>query len=91
MLESICLGIIYKNLYNSFKDDEYKVGINKLASVAVLAHQNFFKGYQIATSYFLKSPNISSAIKADILSFAYVESLYHDTIANSKYAKHYEN
>ena len=39
----------------------------------------------------MKSPNISAQIKSDILSFSYVESLYHDTIANNKYAKHYEN
>ena len=72
MLESVCLGVIYKNLFNSFKDDEYKIGIDKLAAVANLAATNFFKGYQIANNFFMKSPNISSAIKADILSFAYV-------------------
>lgn len=39
----------------------------------------------------MKSSNISNNIKQQLLSFAYVESLYHDVIANSKYAKYYEN
>ncbi len=39
----------------------------------------------------MKSSNISNNIKSELLSFAYVESLYHDVIANSKYAKYYEN
>lgn len=39
----------------------------------------------------MKSSNINNSIKSELLSFAYVESLYHDVIANSKYAKYYEN
>lgn len=78
-------------MYELFRDDEYKHGINKVASLAVLAHDNFYKGYQIATQYFMKSTHISNAIKSDVLSFSYVESLYYDVIANSKSAKYYEN
>jgi len=39
----------------------------------------------------MKSSSISNSIKSELLSFAYVESLYHDVIGNSKYAKYYEN
>lgn len=78
-------------MYELFKEDEYKHGINKIASLAVLANDNFYKAYQIATQYFMKSSHISNNIKADLLSFAYVESLYFDVIANSKSAKYYEN
>lgn len=91
MLECLSLGIIYKSMFDMFKEDEYKHGINKIASLAVLAQENFYKAYQIGVQFFMKSSNISNNIKSELLSFAYVESLYHDVIANSKYAKHYEN
>lgn len=91
MLESLSLGIVYKCMFDIFKDDEFKLGINKIAVLASLAKENFFKAYQIGTQFFMKSSNISNAIKSELLSFAYVESLYHDVIANSKFAKFYEN
>ena len=72
-----------------FKEDEYKLGINKIGSLAALAQENFFKAYQIGVQFFMKSSNISNNIKNELLSFSYVESLYHDVIANTKYAKHY--
>ena len=59
-------------MYELFKDDEYKHGIDKVASLAVLAHDHFYKGYQIATQYFMKSSHISHSIKSDLLSFSYV-------------------
>lgn len=83
-------GLIYKNLFNLFKEDEYKIGIDKIASLAGLAQKNFLRGYEIATAYFMKSSNISAAVKSEILSFAYVESLYHDLMFNTRLAKHYE-
>lgn len=67
------------------------MGINKIASLAALAQENFYKAYQIGVQFFMKSSNISNNIKTELLSFAYVESLYHDVITNTKYAKHYEN
>lgn len=78
-------------MFELFKDDEYKIGINKIASLAVLAQDHFYKAYQLGTQFFMKSSNINNSIKAEILSFSYVESLYHDVIANSKFAKYYEN
>ncbi len=38
----------------------------------------------------MKSSNIKATIKTEILSLAYVESLYHDLMFNSRLAKHYE-
>ena len=39
----------------------------------------------------MKSSNISNSIKSELLAFTYVESLYHDVIANTKYAKYHDN
>ena len=64
MLESLSLGIIYKCMFDIFKEDEFKHGINKIASLASLAQENFFKAYQIGTQFFMKSSNISNAIKS---------------------------
>lgn len=89
MLECLSLGIVYKSMFEMFKEDEYKLGINKIGSLAALAQENFFKAYQIGVQFFMKSSNISNNIKTELLSFSYVESLYHDVIANAKYAKHY--
>jgi hypothetical protein len=38
----------------------------------------------------MKSSNIKATIKTEILSLAYVESLYHDLMFNSRLAKYYE-
>ena len=38
----------------------------------------------------MKSSNIKPAIKSELLSFAYVESLYHDLMFNTRYAKFFE-
>ena len=84
------LGIFYKNLFNLFKEDEYKLGIDKIASIAGLAQKNFFHAYEVANAYFMKSSNIKATIKTEILSYSYVESLYHDLMFNSRLAKHYE-
>jgi len=37
----------------------------------------------------MKSSYISAQLKSELLSFAYVESLYHDAMFNTKYAKYY--
>lgn len=37
----------------------------------------------------MKSSNISNQLKSELLSFAYVEALYHDAMFNTKYAKYY--
>jgi len=57
------LGIFYKNLFNLFKEDEYKLGIDKIASIAGLAQKNFYHAYEIACAYFMKSSNIKPVIK----------------------------
>ena len=84
------IGIFYKNLFNLFKEDEYKLGIDKIASIAGLAQKNFFHAYEVANAYFMKSSNTKATIKTEILSYSYVESLYHDLMFNSRLAKHYE-
>ena len=65
------------------------MGISKIASLAGLAKQHFFHGYEIANAYFMKSSNIKATVKTEILSYAYVESLYHDLMFNTKMAKYY--
>ena len=44
----------------------------------------------MANAYFMKSSNIKASIKTEILSYAYVESLYHDLMFNSRLAKYYQ-
>jgi hypothetical protein len=83
-------GVFYKNLFNLFKEDEYKLGIDKIASIAGLAQKHYFRAYEVANAYFMKSSNIKATIKTEILSYAYVESLYHDLMFNSRLAKYYE-
>lgn len=38
----------------------------------------------------MQSSYISNKIKSELLSFAYVEALYHDAMLNTKYAKYYK-
>ena len=89
-MESLAQGIFYKNLFNIFKEDEYKLGIDKIASLAGLAQKNFYHGHEVANTYFMKSSYIKPAIKNEILSLSYVESLYHDLMYNTRLAKYYE-
>jgi len=51
-------------LFNLFKEDEYKLGINNIASIAGLAQKNFFNAYTIGTQFFIKSSNIPASIKS---------------------------
>lgn len=37
----------------------------------------------------MKSSHINAQLKSELLSFAYVEALYHDAMFNTKYAKYY--
>lgn len=90
ILESLSQGIFYKNLFNIFKEDEYKLGIDKIASLAGLAQKNFYHGHEVANTYFMKSSYIKPAVKNEILSLSYVESLYHDLMYNTRLAKYYE-
>lgn len=90
VLESLSQGYFYKNLFNIFKEDEYKLGIDKIASLAGLAQKNFYHAHEVANTYFMKSSNIKAAVKTEILSLAYVESLYHDLMFNTRLAKYYE-
>lgn len=64
ILEAFCQGIFYKNLFNIFKQDEYKLGIDKIASVAGLAQKNFYRAHEIASAYFMKSSYIKPLIKS---------------------------
>jgi len=89
MLELLSQGLIYKNLFNIFKEDEFKLGINNIASIAGEAQKKFYNAYQIGVQFFMKSSNISAQLKSELLSFAYVEALYHDAMFNTKYAKYY--
>ena len=46
-----------------FKEDEYKLGIAKIASLAGLAQNHFYHAYEVANAYFMKSSNIKAQIK----------------------------
>jgi hypothetical protein len=59
-------------MFKIFKENEYKIGIDKVASLAGLAQKNFYHAYEIASAYFMKSSSIKPAVKAEILSLAYV-------------------
>lgn len=72
ILESLSLGVFYKNLFNLFKEDEYKLGIDKIASIAGLAQKHFYHGYEIAKAYFMKSSYIKPLVKTEVLGYAYV-------------------
>jgi hypothetical protein len=50
-------------MFNIFKDDEYKLGIDKVASLAGLAQRNFYHSYEVASVYFMKSSNIKPTVK----------------------------
>ena len=89
ILQAFCQGIFYKNLFNICKEDEYKFGIDKIASVAGLGQKCFYRAHEIASAYFMKSSHIKPLLKNQILSLAYVESLYHDLMFNTRLAKYY--
>jgi hypothetical protein len=72
MLELLSQGVIYKNLFNLFKEDEYKLGINNIASIAGEAQKKFYNAYQIGVQYFMQSSYIPGNLKSELLSFAYV-------------------
>lgn len=61
-----------------------------MALLAGLAQKHFYQAYGVAASYFMQSSFIKPTIKAELLAFAYVESLYHDLMLNTRYAKYYE-
>jgi hypothetical protein len=39
----------------------------------------------------MTSSTINAKLKSELLSFAYVEALYHDAMTNTKYAKYYQH
>ena len=90
VLEALVQGIYYKNVFNIFKEDEYKLGIDKIAAVAGLAQKNFFRAYEVGSAYFMKSSYVPGTIKTEVMSLSYVEALYHDAMFNSRLAKYYE-
>ena len=89
IIENLCLGLIYKCLYNTFRSSEYKLGINKIASICQVANKHFLKAYSVAANFFMNPSGISDKTKTELLSIAYIESLYFDVLANIKYAKYY--
>lgn len=63
-----------------------------MASIASVANKHFYKAFGIGSGYFTKQPSgISENIKTELLSMAFVESLYFDVITNVKLAKYYSN
>jgi hypothetical protein len=91
MLQNLCMGVIYKCLFNTFRESEYKLGINKIAAIAATAAKYYNKAYNAGTAFFQNPSGISDKTKTELLSLSYLESLYFDTVANTKYAKHYNN
>ena len=89
IIENLCLGLIYKCLYNTFRSNEYKIGINKIAAICQMANQYFLKAYSVASNFFMNPSGITDKTKTELLSIAYIESLYFDVLANTKYAKYY--
>jgi hypothetical protein len=45
MLYNLCMGLIYKCLFNTFKESEFKLGINKIAAISGMAAKYYFKAY----------------------------------------------
>lgn len=91
MLQNLCLGVVYKCLFNTFHDSEYKLGINKIAAIAATAAKYYGKAYNAGSAFFQNPSGISDKTKTELLSLGYLESLYFDTVANTKYAKYYNN
>ena len=85
------MGLIYKNLFNVFKENEYKLGINKIATISAAAAKYFFKAYSTAAAFFTQPSGMSDTTKTELLSLAYIESLYFDVSTNIRYAKYYAN
>lgn len=77
-------------MFHLQKENDYKLGIDNVALLAGLAQKYFYQAYCGAVTYFMKSSLIKQNIKAELLAFAYVESLYHDLMFNTRYAKYYE-
>jgi hypothetical protein len=72
MLENICLGLVYKCMFNTFKPLEYKLGINKIAAICAAAHKYFFKAYSIGSTFFMSPSGISDKVKNELLSLSYI-------------------
>lgn len=88
-LENLCMGLIYKCTFDTFNPNEYKIGINRIASIASFANRYFYKAFTIASSYFTnQASGIFDKTKTELLSFAFLESLYFDVISNVKLAKY---
>lgn len=83
------MGLVYRCTFDTFKQSEYKIGINRIASIASRAHKHFSKAFGIASGYFTnQASGIFDKTKTEILSLAFVESLYFDVITNVKLAKY---
>lgn len=91
MIQNLCLGLIYKCLFLTFRENEYKLGIQKVAAIAATAGKYYQRAYATASAFFSKPSGISDKTKTDLLSLSYIESLYFDAVANTKYAKYYNN
>jgi len=91
IIENMSLGLIYRCTFDAFKENEYKIGINKIAAICGLASKYFYKAYVVASTYFMTPSGISDKTKTEILAFTYFSSLYLDVMTNTRYAKHYGN
>jgi hypothetical protein len=87
----MCLGLIYRCLFDNFKENEYKIGINKIAALCGVSAKHFYKAYSIASVFFLSPSGISDKTKSEMLAFTYFSSLYLDVMMNTRYAKYYGN
>lgn len=91
IIESMCIGLVYRCTFEALKENEYKIGISKIAAICGLAAKHFFKAYTVASAFFMTPSGISDKTKTEILAFSYFSSLYLDVMTNTRYAKHYGN
>lgn len=63
MLQNLCMGIIYKCLFNTFKEAEYKLGIHKIAAIAAYAAKYYGKAYSVGSAFFQSPSGISDKTK----------------------------
>lgn len=72
MLYNLCMGLIYKCLFNTFKESEFKLGINKIAAISGMAAKYYFKAYNAGSAFFANPSGISDVTKTQLLSLSYL-------------------
>lgn len=63
ILENMSMGLIYRCLFENFKESEYKIGIDKIAALCGVAAKYFFKAYTVASAFFMSPSGVSDRVK----------------------------